>query len=153
MHVGKFKFGKVIDITDPCYNKGSGHKLRVKAKAGTYNCYVSLDDSGCVASIQIEHESCSDVGHYKAIGSIGVDSYLAGFFNNKPDYSDDAWNSLLDSIYPNGALEKSRDWAMGNDGFYSKTGFGNGVYTVYGRMEGDRCVGLEIIFIDDGNNV
>lgn len=52
------------------------------------------------------------------IGSIGVDAGLAGFFHNKPDYSDEAWSKFCDRI-------RHGDAWLTEDGFYSSSGYGD----------------------------
>ena len=61
----------------------------------------------------------------KEIGSIGVDAGLAGFFHNKPDYTDDEWAAFCDRVSHGDA------WLI-KDGFYSTSGYGDGCYGVYG---------------------
>ena len=52
----------------------------------------------------------------KKIGDIGVDAGLAGFFHNKPDYTDDEWAAFCDRVRHGDA------WLI-KEGFYSSSGY------------------------------
>lgn len=72
---------------------------------------------------------------------IGVDSGLAGFFVNKPDYSDEQWNEICQQI------TKGFAW-MRPEGVFSQSGYGDGEYSVYGYRDSDgKITALEIRFI------
>ena len=73
------------------------------------------------------------------IGTISVDSGLAGFFNNKKDFSEEEWEKLCKTI------EKGDAWAL-YDGIFSNSGYGDGVYAVC--TSHDRTA-FAIIFIDE----
>ena len=74
------------------------------------------------------------------IGTIGVDAGLAGFFRNKPDYNDEEWANFCTMI------SKGSVW-LTDEGFYSHSGYGDGVYNVYANEDGNEAVALEIRFI------
>lgn len=76
----------------------------------------------------------------KEIGSIGVDAGLAGFFHNKPDYSDEEWSAFCDRI------SRGDAW-LTEDGFYSSSGYGDGGYGVFAYQQDDEIAALEIRFI------
>jgi hypothetical protein len=74
------------------------------------------------------------------IGEIGVDAGLAGFFNDKPDYTDDEWSEFCDSIRNGNA------WIR-DEGFFSSSGYGDGCYPVNACRINGEIVALEIRFI------
>lgn len=76
----------------------------------------------------------------KEIGSIGVDAGLAGFFHNKPDYTDDEWTAFCDRVRHGDA------WLI-KDGFYSSSGYGDGCYGVYAYEQGGEITAIEIRFL------
>ena len=75
-----------------------------------------------------------------ASGSIGVDAGLAGFFHNKPDYSDEAWSKFCDRI-------RHGDAWLTEDGFYSSSGYGDGCYGVYAYKQDGEITALEVRFL------
>lgn len=74
------------------------------------------------------------------IGSIGVDAGLAGFFHNKPDYSDEEWGRFCDRVHNGDA------W-LTEDGFYSSSGYGDGCYGVYAYKQDGAITALELRFL------
>lgn len=62
------------------------------------------------------------------IGYIGVDAGLAGFFNNKEDYDDDAWQKLCDNL-------GTKDAMLLPNGAFTSSGFGDGSYAVFTNDE------------------
>ena len=73
------------------------------------------------------------------IGSIGVDAGLAGFFMNKPDYTDEQWTEFCESIRDGDAWIK-------DEGFFSSSGNGDGCYGVYAYKQNGEITALEIRF-------
>ena len=73
------------------------------------------------------------------IGSIGVDAGLAGFFMNKPDYTDEQWTEFCESIREGDAWIK-------DEGFFSSSGNGDGCYGVYAYKQNGEITALEIRF-------
>ena len=74
------------------------------------------------------------------IGSIGVDAGLAGFFHNKPDYSDEEWGRFCDRV-------RNGDAWLIEDGFYSSSGYGDGCYGVYAYKQDGAITALELRFL------
>lgn len=140
--IAKKYFGSLIDITDPCYDKDISCRMSVPVRAGIYNCMISVSDGSRrinTIGIFLEAEDVVAAAR-KQIGSIGVDSGLAGFFNNKPDYTREQWLALCDSLGDGNA------WTN-NEGFFSTTGFGDGYYPVYAYRQNGTIIALEIHFI------
>lgn len=76
----------------------------------------------------------------KEIGSIGVDAGLAGFFHNKPDYTDGEWAAFCERV-------RHGDVWLTKDGFYSSSGYGDGCYGVYAYKQGGEITAIEIRFL------
>lgn len=152
--IGSKVFGSKIDITDPCYNRDVWCRMNdVEIVPGTYDCVVNIEDEGMwglrVASIMMFHKNIGDaeweyvVSEMSPIGDIGVDAGLAGFFENKPDYSDDEWHDLCNAICDGEA------WIF-DEGFFSSSGYGDGGYTVWAARDSNGTINaLEIEFIRD----
>lgn len=149
--IGIRKFGGLVEITDPCYSRDTWCRMNdVKIKPGEYECWVDVwsnEQTGGwgerVARIGI-HLKGSDVRVFEKIGEIGVDAGMAGFFENKKDYTDDEWIDLCGSINRD-EMSRIRD-----DGFFSNSGYGDGCYPVYAAKNSDgEVVALEIHFITE----
>lgn len=140
---GKKTFPNKIDITDPCYNHDVWCRINdYEIPAGEYECYIKeksdkeTDGWGKrVAKIGIRRKKADN---YTKIGDIGVDAGLAGFFVDKPDYTDEQWNEFV--------YRKGDAWIV-NDGFYSSSGYGDGVYDVYAGYKDGEVVEVFIDFI------
>lgn len=77
---------------------------------------------------------------WEEIGQICVDTGMAGFFWNKPDFNDDEWDEFCDKMDDNVAY---LDQDMG---FWSKSGHGDGGYGVYAIKENNEIIALKICF-------
>ena len=73
------------------------------------------------------------------IGNIGVDAGLAGFFHDKPDFTDAQWTAFCDQI-------KTGDTWLTDLGFFSVSGYGDGAYKVFAAKTGNEVTALEIRF-------
>ena len=151
--IGKKVFGEKIDITDPCYHRNVWCRLNdVKIVPGEYECYIEILDNEATGGFG-ERVSCIGIRNtaytvdpytlvYEHLDSIGVDSGLAGFFNNKQDYTDSEWHDLCKCF---DTMEQA--WIR-DDGFFSRSGNGDGDYDVFAARKGGRIVALFIEFID-----
>ena len=141
IRVGEFKLDGKVDITDPGYDKDTWCRMTTDCVPGEYACYVEITDEGLwgkrVASIAIylNDEECET---YDPIGEIGVDAGLAGFFNNKPDYTHDEWLEICDLAF-------GEKYCLLPYGVFSESGFGDGGYDVYSNS--DRSA-FKIVFIE-----
>lgn len=143
-YVGKIELGTNVDITDPCYKKGTWCRMTVECEPGIYNGYAEMIDEGewgiRVASLSIfKGDKIYNIEEMEYIGDIGVDAGLAGFFNNKPDFSDDEWDDLCN---------KTREgdyWNLYN-GIFSSSGYGDGGYGVFANEERNA---FTIVFIEE----
>lgn len=126
-----------VDITDPCYDKGTWCRITTECQPGVYVGYVDIVDCGVwgmrVGAITICREDVliDGVFDWECIGDIGVDAGLAGFFNNKPDYPDDDWICFLEDNGILGDNKKEEDYYVCDCGIFSASGYGDGGYNVF----------------------
>lgn len=148
-----------IDITDPCYDKSTWCRTQKPIVSGEYNCYAGVGSNKTwgkrVYSLIILANGLNLDGKYdvQSVGSIGVDAGMAGFFVNKPDYSDDDWNQVCDYVFENdGGGQPKKFWIVDEDtplrckGFFSESGIGDGEYVVYEIKQHDKIVGYKLEF-------
>lgn len=151
--IGRRDFHGSVDITDPCYDRDVWCRMDdVKIKEGTYDCVIWRQTlKGDVDGEPYVERRVGIIGIYLngaippqksmvEIGSIGVDAGLAGFFHNKPDYSDEEWSALCDHI------RKGDAW-LTEDGFFSYTGYGDGGYPVFASKVHGEITALEVRFL------
>lgn len=130
LHIGTLNIDDHIDITDPSYDKDVWCRANdIKVKPGKYNCTVWLDEDEKVAQAEITHEkyTVSDSrNHFKYRQYIGVDSGMAGFFIDKPNYTADEWIKFCNSLGPRRPAAFLRKYS-----FWSASGWGDGSYDIY----------------------
>lgn len=143
--IGTKHFKGTVDITDPCYDKDVWCRTTADVKDGEYCCAVWTEKTancgkrvriiGIYLNSQIPAET-----DMEEIGEIGVDAGLAGFFMNKPDYTDEEWEAFCD------ALNTGIAW-LNDEGFFSYSGYGDGCYSVYAHKDANGDIdALEIKF-------
>lgn len=151
-YVGTFTLGNTVDITDPCYDKGTWCRVNVACQPGEYTGYAEISDEGewgkRVANIAIyKDDKYVPLDEMECINTIGVDAGLAGFFNNKPDYED--WMGFL---VESGVFKTKEEYNYEKDyyavdyGVFSESGYGDGSYDVYATPERDAFM---IVFINE----
>lgn len=145
---GTIEMTENIEVTDPCYDKDVWCRLNVKnCVPGTYQCYNNFDpdERRIMQSMIIHQDFVEDFLNTKEkeIGSIGVDAGLAGFFKNKPNFSDEAWQKFCLNVM----------WKVGNfysekesKGYFTESGYGDGVYPVYAHVKNNKVFALRIDF-------
>lgn len=145
--IGKKYFYGTVDATDPCYNHDVWCRMNgIPVCDGEYDCVIwktqEPDEPSRVARIGIYLRGIVPVqDKMECIGEIGVDAGLAGFFMNKPDYSDAEWVALCD-------LLSNGDAWIRSEGFFSSSGYGDGGYDVCAYKQPDgRASALEIVFL------
>ena len=143
-YIGELELGTKVDITDPCYDKDVWCRMTTDCEPGLYKGYVEMSDEGdwgmTVATVSIfKGDKMWGIEEMEYIGNIGVDAGLAGFFNDKPDFSDTEWNEFCDKINDGDA------WNLYN-GIFSSSGYGDGCSNVYANEERNA---FTIVFIDD----
>ena len=154
--IGNMHFGPFIDITDPCYDRNVWCRMNnVQIIEGEYTCVIWLcKESYVFNSKEHTYTSVGRIGIYldgtipdqndmEEIGEIGVDAGLAGFFMDKPDYTDDEWSDFCDSIETGNAWIKP-------EGFFSNSGGGDGCYPVVVARDNKGDINaVEIIFYEE----
>ena len=154
--IGNMHFGPFVDITDPCYDRDVWCRMNnLQIIEGEYTCAIWLHKESYVfADKEHTYKSVGRIGIYldgifpdennmEEIGEIGVDAGLAGFFMDKPDYTDDEWNDFCDSIETGNAWIKP-------EGFFSNSGGGDGCYpVVIARNNKGDINAVEIIFYEE----
>lgn len=168
-YVGVVDFSEgVICVTDPCYKPGTWcRKEDVAITPGKYDCFAySAEDQVwgyrirkarivlCDAEAK-KYVKQQTMGSWESIAYIGVDAGLAGFFNNDIDLSDDGtWYDVCDSLYGTGTIDLKtstknayllNDERFGN-GFFTRSGFGDGEYGVYAVYKDEKIVAVEVRF-------
>lgn len=149
----------LVDITDPCYNKKVWCRMNdVKVVPGTYNCYAYYGETKYCGNRcwitqivladgpydEIAEDKIHSGRSWRVVGEIGVDAGLAGFFNHKPDFNDEEWYALCNEM--SSKDEFIRKFANGGQGFWTSSGLGDGVYTVYAIRDKGKIIALEIRF-------
>lgn len=143
-----------VDITDPCHEKHQTglRKNDVQIRPGTYRCYVIKEEGTWVvggkecpynrtAAIGIVAEGVEiEKSKQEWFTSIDVDAGMAGFFHDKPDYTDEEWKALCEMT-----RTQEGPW-LTDDGFFSFSGDGDGTYSVMAQTENGEIVALEIEF-------
>ena len=145
---------KKIDVTDPCYNKDILYRIKVDIIPGEYiyKAYIrKIGNSGNrVTQLSIISVSAkSRVRKGKLVGKIGVDAGLAGFFENKPDYSFKQWDKICNILRDqSGVYEAKKENELKCRGVFSTSGLGDGYYPVYELLDWkeNRC-GYTILFL------
>lgn len=145
---GKFHaWDGVLDITDPCYDQDVWARLNgVRVRRGTYNANYYIGEEGRIERIAISHTSIIGETDYKDtdyIGDIAVDAGLAGFFiSPKPNYDQKEWQKICD-----GLANDRPAVSLSSTGFFTSSGWGDGMYGVFGKIVDGEFVSLVIEFI------
>jgi len=149
--------GKLM-ATDPCYNNDVWCKKELTSvKPGEWEVAVEILDEGewgkRISKLSIKHiNSTVDFNKIEDNGSIGVDAGLAGFFENKPNYDDNAWSDICDYLFKLGSrtmLITTPDSPFKCNGVCVSSGYGDGDYALNIIKDSEsKIVYAEIIFID-----
>lgn len=165
-------FENQVDITDPCYPNDAKHveyRLAMPIKAGTYDCVTWKhvepsdinDDRIMIIGIYLNGAE-PNPANMEVVGFIGVDTGSAGFFMNKPNYTDEEWERLVRSDFESipdcyelpwpELMRKAHEAGLHGsevrvtaEGFYSRIGWGDGEYNVLGYKEDGEYIAFEII--------
>ena len=160
--VGKRNFdNRTVTITDPCYDKGTWCTAKTdELPAGDYvllyftkKCWykgpsdVKRDYFERIAANAIVLDSAYDSfvnGECKKeyLNEIGVDAGQAGYYQDKPDYDDDAWYDFCEELRQNKHL-----FNVTKEGFCTESGWGDGCYPVSIIKKDGKPVGLTIDFL------
>ena len=152
----RFFDDRPVTATDPGYDKNVWCILKgIKVKPGNYTCVAWKGRE--VWTTEGKRHSCTHImvcgiyldGHIPSagewndmenIGQIGVDTGLAGFFQDKPNYNCDEWLAMCDKL-------RNKSWMIAEEGFFTNSGYGDGSYNVYGIKNAEGLfTALEIRF-------
>lgn len=110
---------------------------------GNYNCYaIILADEDITQESIIIHDKYDNTANTISTlltsitenliqgrdYSVGVDAGLFGYFDNKPDFSDEEWHNFCGQLKGEAHITKIMDF-RGRDGFVTESGYGDGGYT------------------------
>lgn len=147
----------LIDATDPCYDHDTrSYRVdNIKICNGDYKCYAVYDkrEPSRVARCRIvldDEETIRKVekgmSWRKYSPDVGVDSGIAGFFVNKPDF-DDEWYDFCNNLDNNGYKLIYENNKKNSCGFCTESGYGDGLYDVWAIRNSKRKItALEIRF-------
>ena len=150
LNAGTLKFGPNIKVTDPCYDDSDDCHRNLVIKPGEYICAYNTADRFGVFMCGIYNaeffKNLEDIENlhsqistgFDCIGTICVDSGLAGFFENKPDFTNDEWLYLCNLTFGNKTdndfkiIDNCAYIKNVNDykGFFTSSGEGDGDYHV-----------------------
>ena len=153
VYKGTITFTKnAIDVTDPCYDKDVWCRSTLPIKPGEYE-WRAVENTGSYGT-RIHSLSIFQKGAVlrrkrdEIVAYIGVDAGLAGFFENKPDYDDKAWDAICDYLDGKNVYVAEKENPFKCVGICSDSGYGDGEYAVVRLhdVEG-HWVGYRIIYI------
>lgn len=165
------KLGTEVFITDPCYSVPTWCQLKFNnVLPGDWIATMIYDEQGGTnrnAELVLQHkdyQSSKDLS-FDWFGDFGVDSGQAGVFDAASYRSDSAAEKIqapeVDFGLPGEKLEGDAwyekickftlaqdGWGSYDTGVVSSSGWGDGVYPVYGAEVDGKIVALQLVFID-----
>lgn len=145
--IGTIKIDRVVDITDPSYDKrDSGKIVDLEMKNGNYQCLLEIDRidyklpdgtrkiNEFIESLIVTQNTKAE-WHY--LETVAVDSALIGLFIDKPDFNNAEWQDFIDTT-------------IGNEPFYLDgtcffANFHDGIYEVYRQVDNNNeVIGIKI---------
>lgn len=159
--------GGSVDITDPGSTHENPFSLTVNVARGSYGCYVYMDEDGNVwvcqiASSEPTHrqfllENIHNEELWENIGVVGVDSGYAGFFDKKPELTEEQWVEMAKEMTEEEGVVFIDDFSdendpTPNDGFWATAAEGDDLYSVYALKCDGEIVAVEIRF-NEGNDI
>jgi hypothetical protein len=163
--------GAKVYVTDPCYSDPTWCQLKfdnvLPGKWVTWMIYDELQGTNRNAELHLIHEDHLKNNNlvYDWFGDFGVDSGQAGVFD-AASYRDDAaaeamQTPQLDFVLPIRDQDGDRwyetickftlgddGWGSYDSGVVSSSGWGDGMYPVYGAEVDEKIVALHLVFID-----
>lgn len=142
------KEGESVNITDPCFHKGTWYRQDINVVPGTYKVYYKKIQGRIVnlkaVNSAMTAEDRADL--YTVLSNdIEVTSGLFGIFVDKPDYSPEEWLEMWDDV------DNSPTTLLCSDGSEMRFRGGlipisNGMYTVYVKKRNDQIYCMEVRF-------
>lgn len=137
------RFGEKIDVTDPCYDDDVWCRLSVAIDPGEYLGTAEFDGNKKVTQLQIRKIG-SSINNWRRVGEVGVDSGLAGFFDNKPNFTKEEWERFCRHLY---GIDVWKGTFDGREGFFARSRGGDGDFPVYvGLNEKKKPIACRIDF-------
>ena len=98
-----------VRITDPCYNQSECFRYcELPVSAGEYQCLIKYKyDLWDFRVAELKLQKSNSKGILRKLGYISVDTRLAGFFFNKPDFDGEAWARFCKHI---DLTDKNKCW-------------------------------------------
>jgi hypothetical protein len=158
--IGTIELNSKVYVTDPCYEDDNDVQARLSnVKSGVYDCFIERKDRNDNWGIRVQYfvvvlqefsEQVDDLAfEYDSETSIGVDSGQAGVFNaayfKKNRKSEDWYDDVCDYT-----LEENFAGCIDDQGFVSRSGYGDGCYDLYTVTDADdKIVAIKVVFVDD----
>jgi hypothetical protein len=158
--IGTIELNSKVYVTDPCYEDDNDVQARLSnVKSGVYDCFIERKDRNDNWGIRVQYfvvvlqelsEQVDDLlFEYDSETSIGVDSGQAGVFNapyfKKNRKSEDWYDDVCDYT-----LEENFAGCIDDQGFVSRSGYGDGCYDLYTVTDSDdKIVAIKVVFVDD----
>lgn len=167
-HIGQIHLPEgTVEVADPGYTKEwRGMTATLQVYPGRYDCYVyeGVGTGIWFAQIVSADPQLKAIAEEKITGNrswrcctagITGDNGLAGFFDRKPEFTEDQWAAILDARWRkdafihNPSIQKPvcnllKDWTT--DGFWVENGRGDGTYEVFAIRHKGEIIALEIRF-------
>ena len=158
--IGKVNFTKGhVTITDPCYEKGTWCTAEVdNVFNGKWEASVEMEDCGDwgnrVAQLILKVPGQKIIKSIKLPNDIGVDAGVCGVFEDKPDYIDEAWDSICNELgYKRYGLASTSN-AFHCNGAWSSSGYGDGSYTaIIGINKDNKVVQIIVEYLTDEEEI
>lgn len=158
--VGSFNSSNCMIITDPCYNYDPGQIIE-DMTPGKWNAEILVSEEGSwgdrVAELRIVHED-HDVSDYDydcvSKFEVGVDSGQAGFFDSfmYPRGTTGEYGDLYTFYGKACEMTISEEKAgVFPFGVVSRTGFGDGGYSLWTVKQNGKVIAAKIVFISDND--
>lgn len=174
-HIGQINLPNgTVDVTDPCYDRDVWCRTTIDIAPGIYNCYayegtekgwgnrvwINQIVAADLELAAVAEEKIAGNRSWISVGEIGVDAGMAGFFDSKPDFDDEQWYALCESMRETKVkIHNPSCWAKSpynktnplnswkNDGFWTDSGIGDGGYPVYAIKHKGQIIALETRFL------
>ena len=163
--------GPEVYVTDPCYSVPTWCQTKLtNVLPGEWVVSMIYDEHGGsnrnaeLFLIHKDHQAAKDLS-YDWFGDFGVDSGQAGVFDAASYRSDSAAEAInppwIDFVLPgrdqdgDAWYEKMCKFTLGESGWgaydagvVSSSGYGDGMYPIYGAEVDGKVVALQLVFID-----
>ena len=142
-NIGTINLNGSVVVTDPCYeNYLVWHNCHFEVKPGNYRCLLNLDlKNDRVRGLRIQHESIKKPRKLVYIGKCGVDSGQLGIFDENyyiSHHTDTDYDNLKSWYRQICDMTSDGNFGTLDSGVVSCSGYGDGMYGVYGSFDKDQ---------------